>query len=47
MLIKKMEEELKILMLEDVQYDAELVKYELRREGIKFLSVRVETRLTL
>ena len=45
MLIKKMEEELKILMLEDVQYDAELVKYELRREGIKFLSVRVETEI--
>jgi two-component sensor histidine kinase/CheY-like chemotaxis protein len=40
-----MEEELKILMLEDVQYDAELVKYELRREGIKFLSVRVETEI--
>jgi two-component sensor histidine kinase len=41
----KMEEELKILLLEDVQYDAELIKYELRREGIKFLSVRVETEI--
>lgn len=45
MLIKKMEEKLKILLLEDVQYDAELVKYELRREGMKFISVRVETEI--
>lgn len=39
-----MKEELKILILEDVAFDAELIEYELRREGIKFLSKRVETR---
>ena len=38
-----MGEELKVLILEDVQYDAELMEYEMRREGIKFLSKRVET----
>ncbi len=36
-------EELKVLILEDVQYDAELMEYEMRREGLKFLSRRVET----
>jgi len=35
--------ELKILILEDVQFDAELMEYELRREGLKFSSERVET----
>lgn len=35
--------ELKILIVEDVQFDAELMEYELRREGINFLSKRVET----
>jgi two-component sensor histidine kinase/CheY-like chemotaxis protein len=39
-----MKEELKILILEDVAFDAELIEYELRREGIKFLSRRVETK---
>lgn len=38
-----MEEEIKILILEDVQYDAELIEYELRHEGINFSSSRVET----
>lgn len=38
-----MEEELKVLILEDVQYDAELIEHEMRREGIKFTSRRVET----
>ncbi len=38
-----MEEELKVLILEDVQYDAELMEYEMRREGIEFKSNRVET----
>ena len=40
-----MEKELKILLLEDVQYDAELIEYELRHEGINFLSLRVETEI--
>ncbi|OEC85278.1 MULTISPECIES: histidine kinase dimerization/phosphoacceptor domain -containing protein [Methanobacterium] len=39
-----MKEELKILILEDVAFDAELIEYELRREGVKFLSRRVETK---
>lgn len=39
-----MKEEIKILILEDVAFDAELIEYELRREGIKFLSKRVETK---
>ncbi|MGB9979636.1 histidine kinase dimerization/phosphoacceptor domain -containing protein [Methanobacterium sp.] len=39
-----MKEELKILILEDVAFDAELIEYELRREGVKFLSKRVETK---
>lgn len=38
-----MREELKILILEDVAFDAELIEYELRREGVEFLSKRVET----
>jgi two-component sensor histidine kinase/DNA-binding response OmpR family regulator len=37
-----MQEKLKILILEDVSYDAELIKYELRREGVDFLSKVVE-----
>ena len=28
--------ELKVLILEDVQYDAELMEYEMRRESLKF-----------
>ena len=39
-----MEKELKILILEDVAFDAELIEYELRRERLKFLSKRVETK---
>ena len=39
-----MKKELKILILEDVAFDAELIEYELRREGVKFLSKRVETK---
>jgi len=35
--------ELKVLILEDVQFDAELMEYELCREGVKFSSERVET----
>ena len=38
-----MEEKLKILILEDVQFDAELMEYEMRREGVGFISKRVET----
>jgi len=40
-----MEEELKVLMLEDVELDAELTEYEMRREGLKFKSRRVETEI--
>ncbi len=40
-----MNEELKILILEDAQYDAELIEYEIRREGINFISSRVETEI--
>ena len=39
-----MKKELKILILEDVAFDAELIEYELRREKVKFLSKRVETK---
>ncbi len=39
-----MKKEIKILILEDVAFDAELIEYELRREGVKFLSKRVETK---
>lgn len=39
-----MKKKLKILILEDVEFDAELIEYELRREGIKFLSKRVDTK---
>ncbi|MBM4275280.1 MAG: response regulator [Deltaproteobacteria bacterium] len=38
-----MNEELKILILEDYQPDAELVKYELRQAGIPFIPKLVET----
>lgn len=38
-----MNEELKVLILEDVEFDAELMEYEMRREGLKFTSERVET----
>ena len=36
-------ESIKILILEDVQFDAELIEYELRHENLNFSSVRVET----
>ena len=36
-------DELRILIVEDVKSDAELVEYELRSAGLKFLSRRVET----
>jgi len=39
-----MSEELRILILEDVPTDAELMERELRKGGIKFSSKRVETR---
>ncbi|MDD5058301.1 MAG: response regulator [Sideroxydans sp.] len=39
-----MDKELRILMLEDTPTDAELAEYELRKAGIKFSSLRVETR---
>ena len=35
--------DLKILILEDVQLDAELMEYEMQREGVSFISRRVET----
>lgn len=38
-----MNKELKILILEDVAFDAELIEYELRRDDVQFLSKRVET----
>lgn len=38
-----MEEELKVLILEDVQFDAELIEKEMQREDLKFISRRVET----
>lgn len=38
-----MDEELKILILEDVEFDAELMEYEMRKEGVAFISRRVET----
>jgi len=38
-----MNPELKILILEDVELDAELMEYEMRREGLNFASRRVET----
>ncbi len=37
-----MEEDLKILILEDVPFDAELIYRELERSGMKFISRRVE-----
>ena len=39
-----MEQELRILILEDVPTDAELMENELRREGLKFTSKLVKTR---
>ncbi|MBI5875223.1 MAG: PAS domain S-box protein, partial [Deltaproteobacteria bacterium] len=39
-----MNKELKILLLEDVQTDADLNEHELRKAGIKFSSKRVDTR---
>jgi len=41
-----MKEKLNILILEDSVYDAELIEYELRREGIDFISKIVETEET-
>jgi two-component sensor histidine kinase len=38
-----MEGELKVLILEDVELDAELTEYEMRREGLNFISRIVET----
>ena len=38
-----MDSQLKILILEDVELDAELMEYEIRREGIDFVTRRVET----
>ena len=40
-----MEEELKVLILEDVELDAELTEYEMRREGLNFISLIVETEI--
>nr|WP_243687160.1 response regulator [Methanobacterium formicicum] len=37
-----MEEEIKVLILEDVPLDAELIERELRKEGFDFTSHRVE-----
>jgi len=37
-----MQGKLKILILEDVLFDAELIEYELRRDGVKFSSKVVE-----
>ncbi len=39
-----MDKELRILMLEDTPTDAELAEYELRKAGIAFTSLRVDTR---
>ncbi len=39
----EMDGELKILILEDVQFDAELAEREMLREGVNFVSRRVET----
>lgn len=38
-----MKQELRILMVEDIPTDAELIEHELRKEGIAFTSQRVET----
>jgi len=40
-----MEKELKVLILEDVELDAELTEYEMRREGLNFISRIVETEI--
>jgi len=42
--VDKKDIELRILMLEDVPADAELIERELRKGGIVFTSIRVETR---
>lgn len=39
-----MDEPLKILILEDVEFDAELMEREMHREGVEFTSRRVETK---
>ncbi|MBM3703118.1 MAG: response regulator, partial [Actinobacteria bacterium] len=39
-----MSEKIKILILEDVPLDAELMEYELRHEGIDFISRLVESK---
>ncbi|RPI33525.1 MAG: hybrid sensor histidine kinase/response regulator, partial [Nitrospiraceae bacterium] len=41
--VKAENRELRILMIEDVPTDAELISHELRKGGINFTSVRVET----
>ena len=41
-----MNRELRVLMLEDTSTDAELTAHELRKAGITFTSIRVETRET-
>ena len=38
-----MDRDLQILMLEDLETDAELAEHELKRAGISFRSLRVET----
>jgi two-component system response regulator len=37
-----LEEDLKILILEDAPFDAELINRELKRSGMNFSSIRVE-----
>jgi signal transduction histidine kinase len=39
-----MEKDMKILMLEDFQDDVGLIEYALRKDGLKFISKRVDTR---
>lgn len=39
-----MEEKLKILILEDVLYDAELIEHVMRRDGVQFSSIIVENK---
>jgi PleD family two-component response regulator len=40
---RKMEKELRILILEDNPHDAELIRHELRKAGLFFVSERVDT----
>lgn len=42
--MEKMQTELRVLILEDVPSDAELMQHELRRSGIAFVAQRVDTR---